>query len=176
MPCAQVNKQPEAALIELAMVGPGKRGKQGDKKPPARAGSRSTDAAADRVREAPPPMPLRSVVAAASTGAGGRNEDSDDSQLESSDQESDRRASRGGGGAGGAGEALGDGLDVVRGGITVDKLHRVRKEASASHSPGRISGSMMSGTSAGGIGTLPAMFKTVTRGNAMSARAADDNR
>ena len=82
----------------------------------------------------------------------------------------------GGGAAGVAGQALGDGLDVVRGGITVDKLHRVRKEASASHSPGRISGSMMSGTSAGGIGTLPAMFKTVTRGNAMSARAADDNR
>ena len=40
-----MNKQPEIALVELAMAGPGKR-KQGDKKP--RAISRSTDVAAVR--------------------------------------------------------------------------------------------------------------------------------
>jgi hypothetical protein len=177
MPCAQMNKQPEIALIELAMAGPGRRGKQGDKKPPARAGSRSNDVVADRAREALPPPPPRSIAAAASLSAGG-GEDSDDSQLESSDQESDRRASRGAAEAAGAAlRPLGDGRDVMRGGITVDKLHRVRRDASASHSPGRINGSMLPGMAAGGIGALPAMYKTASRTSSLSNRGAgDDNR
>jgi hypothetical protein len=153
-----MNKQPEIALVELAMAGPGKRGKQGDKKP--RTVSRSTDIVP--VRETPP-LPPRRVAVSAESAVTRAAEDSDDSQLESSDQESDRRANRG--------MLLPLGLDqahatriepVARGGIAAEKLHRVRQDASASSSPGRVSDKLPFGVAAGGI-TLPAMIKTVTR-------------
>lgn len=163
----QVNKQPEVALVELAMAGPGKRGKQADKKP--RAISRSTDIVT--VREVPLPQPrVAPAMASAAVGAG---QDSDDSQLESSDQESDRRAGRD------AVVPLGGGLTqasriepVARGGITAEKLHRVRKDASASDSPGRVSDKMPFGVAAGGA-MLPAMIKTVTRSCSHGAGADD---
>jgi hypothetical protein len=157
-PLSQMNKQPEIALVELAMAGPGKRGKQGDKKP--RTVSRSTDIVP--VRETPP-LPPRRVAVSAESAVTRAAEDSDDSQLESSDQESDRRANRG--------MLLPLGLDqahatriepVARGGIAAEKLHRVRQDASASSSPGRVSDKLPFGVAAGGI-TLPAMIKTVTR-------------
>jgi hypothetical protein len=152
-----MNKQPEIALVELAMAGPGKRGKQGDKKP--RAVSRSTDIIA--VRDAPPPPPR--VTLSAASAAVCAELDSDDSQLESSDQESDRRAGRGMVGFSGGDLAQVIRVEpVARGGITAEKLHRVRKDASASSSPGRVSDKMPFGVAAGGI-TLPAMIKTVTR-------------
>ena len=158
-----MNKQPEIALVELAMAGPGKRGKQGDKK--SRTVSRSTDVIA--VRDAPPPPPRVALAAvAAAVGAG---DDSDDSQLESSYQESDRRAGRGMVGPSGGGLAQVNRVDpVARGGITAEKLHRVRKDASASNSPGRVSDKMPFGVAAGGV-TLPAMIKTVTRNSSQGA-------
>lgn len=157
IPPFQMNKQPEVALIELAMVGPGKRGKHGDKKP--RAISRTNvDVAA--VREAPP-LPLLRVAVAAETAGPVAGEESDDSQLESSDQENDRRSGGGlfapfeGNSASAAKKEL-----AARGGITVDKLHRLRREASSS--PGHVSDKILFGTAAAGL-TLPDMIKTVTR-------------
>jgi hypothetical protein len=163
-----MNKQPEVALIELAMAGPGKRGKQGDKKP--RAVSRSADVAA--VRDVLPPQPLPFVMSANSACmlAG---EESDDSQLESSDQENDRRGSRGMLGPSGGPAHTVKNEFVLRGGITADKLHRMRRDASASSSPGRASDKMMFGTAAGGV-TLPAMIKTVTRSGSHGGGGEDD--
>jgi hypothetical protein len=51
---------------------------------------------------------------------------------------------------------------VARGGITVDKLHRLRRDTSVQHSPGRLNDKMITAISSGGV-TLPAMIKTVTR-------------
>ena len=162
-----MNKQPEIALVELAMAGPGKR-KQGDKKP--RAISRSTDVAAVRDVLLPQPLPL---VLLADSACPRAEEESDDSQLESSDQESDRRASRGMlAPSGGAAHAVKNEF-VSRGGITADKLHRVRRDASASSSPGRAGDKMIFGTAAGGV-TLPAMIKTVTRSGTHGGGAEDD--
>jgi len=165
----QMNKQPEVALIELAMVGPGKRGKQGDKKP--RAISRTNvDVAA--VREAPP-LPLLRVAVAAETAGPVAGEESDDSQLESSDQENDRRSGGGlfapfeGNSASAAKKEL-----AARGGITVDKLHRLRREASSS--PGHVTDKILFGTAAAGL-TLPDMIKTVTRSETQGGGDSDDD-